>query len=111
MRTKIRTRPKRGSHRRRVVAFVAAGFVAETAVMRRRGYPVGANVVVRCRDGHLFTTIWIPGASLKSLRLGWTRFQYCPVGKHWSFVTPVKEADLTDEVKRVASEHKDIRIP
>jgi hypothetical protein len=107
----MRTRRKRGGHRRRVVAFVVAAFLAETAVMRRLGYPVGAHVVVRCRDGHLFTTIWIPGASLKSLRLGWTRFQYCPVGKHWSFVTPVKDADLTDEVKRVAREHKDIRIP
>jgi hypothetical protein len=59
----------------------------------------------------LFTTIWIPGASVKSLRLGWWRFQHCPVGSHWSIVTPVKKSDLTEEQKRSAGEHKDIRIP
>jgi hypothetical protein len=78
---------------------------------RRRGYPMGGNVVVRCRKGHLFTTIWLPGASLKSVRLGWWRFQRCPVGKHWSLVAPVKESDLTEEEKRVARENRDIRIP
>jgi hypothetical protein len=79
--------------------------------MKLRGYRMGGNLVVRCRKGHLFTTIWVPGASLKSVRLGRLRFQYCPVGKHWSIVTPVRESDLTEEEKRVASEHRDIRIP
>jgi hypothetical protein len=67
--------------------------------------------VVRCRKDHLFTTIWIPAASVKSLRLGWWRVQRCPVGHHWSLVTPVNEADLSDDQRRVASEHRDIRIP
>lgn len=99
------------SRRRRVlIVFVAADVVA-TAVMRALGYRIGLAAVVRCRQGHLFTTIWIPGASLKSLRLGWWRFQRCPVGRHWTLVTPVKEADLTEEERRVAAEHKDIRIP
>ena len=37
--------------------------------MRAAVGPDGRNVVVRCRQGHLFTTIWIPGGSLKALRL------------------------------------------
>jgi hypothetical protein len=89
------------------IAVIALG----TAVARRRGYPLGGNVVVRCRQGHLFTTIWIPGASLKSIRLGWWRFQRCPVGGHWSLVAPVRESDLDAEEKRVAGEHRDLRIP
>ena len=79
--------------------------------MWQRGYGVGGNVVVRCQQGHLFTTIWIPGASLKSLRLGWWRFQRCPVGSHWSLVTPVKGSELTEEDKRLARTTEDIRIP
>jgi hypothetical protein len=72
---------------------------------------MGGNVVVRCRKGHLFTTIWIPGASLKALRLGWARLQRCPIGRHWSLVTPVKDADLSDSELRAAREHHDVRIP
>ena len=78
---------------------------------RRLGYKVGGNTIVRCRQGHLFTTIWVPGASLKSIRLGWARLQRCPVGKHWSLVTPVKDAELTDDERRDAAQHRDIRIP
>lgn len=43
---------------------------------------------VRCRAGHLFTTIWIPLASLKAARLGGQHFQRCPVGHHWTTVAP-----------------------
>ena len=75
------------------------------------GYGVGGNTVVRCREGHLFTTIWIPGASLKALRLGWGRLQYCRVGRHWGIVTPVRAADLTEAERQEAAEHHDIRIP
>ena len=31
----------------------------------------------QCSAGHLFTTIWVPMASIKSVRLGWERWQYC----------------------------------
>jgi len=79
--------------------------------MRLRGYRMGRSVIVRCRDGHFFTTIWIPGVSLKAARLGWWRFQRCPVGRHWSIVTPVRDADLNEEERRSAAEHKDIAIP
>jgi hypothetical protein len=37
---------------------------------------------VRCKDGPLFTTIWIPLGSVKAMRLGGARFQRCPVGDH-----------------------------
>ncbi len=94
-----------------ILVVVVVLVVGPTLVARRLGYKVGGNVVVRCRKGHLFTTIWVPGGSLKAVRLGWARLQRCPVGRHWSLVTPVKEADLTDEQRRVAAEHHDIRIP
>lgn len=85
--------------------------VGVTLVARGLGYKLGGNVVVRCRKGHLFTTIWVPGGSLKAVRLGWARLQHCPVGHHWSLVTPVRDADLTDEERRIAAEHRDVRIP
>ena len=75
-----------------------------------RGDGLGGRVVVRCRQGHVFTTIWIPGASLKAVRLGWMRFQRCPVGGHWALVTPVIRVELTDE-RRLADQHHDVRIP
>lgn len=79
---------------------------------RRIGYAsVGSDAIVRCRDGHLFTTLWIPGVSLKSIRFGMTRFQYCPVGRHWTFVAPVRESELTEEQIIDASRHHDVRIP
>jgi hypothetical protein len=80
-------------------------------VMRMRGYQVGGRIVVRCRQGHLFTTIWTPGVSLKAVRLGWWRLQRCPVGNHWSLVHPVKESDLTEEQKQSAQEATDLALP
>lgn len=99
--------------RRKVIAAVAITMLcAETIVLvRRRGFVFGADTVVRCRRGHLFTTLWIPGGSLKAVRLGWWRLQRCPVGKHWSLVTPVNAADLTPEERQLASERRDVRIP
>jgi len=95
-----------------VIVVVIAALVAGTIVARRRGYSgIGGNTVVRCRAGHLFTTIWVPGASLKAIRLGWARFQYCPVGRHWALVTPVRDSDLTDEDRQVAAQNRDARIP
>jgi hypothetical protein len=83
-----------------------------TAVMRRRGYSgFGGNTIVRCRDGHLFTTIWVPGVSVKAVRLGLARIQRCPVGAHWSLVRPVKDSDLSQEEREFAAAHHDIRVP
>ena len=85
--------------------------VGGTLIARRLGYRLGGNVVVRCGEGHLFSSIWVPGASFKAVRLGWVRLQYCPVGKHWTFVTPVRDSDLTDAERRIAEQYRDIRVP
>ena len=101
------------SRRRRALAFAitVTTLVGGTVMARRMGYKVGGNTIVRCRDGHLFTTLWIPGASLKALRLGWYRFQRCPVGNHWTLVKPVKDADLTAEELKAAEQIHDVRLP
>jgi hypothetical protein len=68
---------------------------------------------VRCSAGHLFTTIWVPLASLKAVRLGGTRYQYCPVGHHWAAVTPLDldgTAPAAEELAKAALVH-DVRIP
>jgi hypothetical protein len=98
------------SKRDRLV-FIVCVLAVGTLVARMLGYKVGGNTPVRCRDGHVFTTIWIPGASLKSVRLGWWRFQKCPVGEHWTLVSPVKEQDLTEKERADAASYHDIRIP
>ena len=98
--------------RRKVVVFALVALLAEAIVVaRRRGSFFGIDTVVRCRRGHLFTTFWIPGASLKAVRLGWWRLQRCPVGRHWSLVTPATVAQLDDEELAQAAAHHDLRIP
>lgn len=99
-------------HTSRTAALIVVGvIVVATLVARRLGYKVGGNVVVRCRKGHLFTTIWIPGVKLKAVDLGVVRFQWCPIGRHWSFVIPVRDSDLSDEERQFARHHHDVRIP
>jgi len=68
---------------------------------------------VRCSAGHLFTTIWVPLASVKAVRLGTVRYQYCPVGHHWATVSPLNlEAPFPadEEFARAALVH-DVRVP
>jgi hypothetical protein len=101
----------RRRRKKRVALAVGAAYALGTVVARWRGYPMGGRVIVRCRDGHLFRTVWVPGASVKALRLGWWRFQRCPVGDHWTLVRPVKESTLSAEERAVAAELKDIAIP
>jgi hypothetical protein len=88
-----------------------AAIAVWTLVARRLGYRFGANTVVRCHRGHLFTTIWIPGVKLKAIDLLVARIQWCPVGRHWSLVVPVRDADLTAGDRLFAGSHHDIRIP
>ncbi len=82
-----------------------------TRLARRLGYKLGDDVIVRCRSGHLFTTVWIPGVKFKALDFGLVRFQHCPVGEHWTFVVPVRDSDLTDEERRFAEQHHDVPVP
>jgi hypothetical protein len=95
---------------RRARIFVAVILLEAGALWIRSGR-FGGNLVARCTQGHLFTTIWIPGASVKAIRLGGRRFQRCPVGQHWSIVKPVREAELTAEERSEAAEHRDVRLP
>jgi hypothetical protein len=102
----MRLTRKRGG----LVALLALN-LAGTLIARGQGYSFGRNTVVRCHQGHLFTTWWIPGVSFKSLRLGGWRVQRCPVGSHWSVVRPVKSDALSRNDARLAKRHHDLRIP
>jgi len=98
-----------GKHRRLWLLGIAS-LVVEPVVMKLRGYPMGGRLIVRCQKGHLFTTFWFPGVSFKALRLGWWRYQRCPVGRHWSLVTPVRESDLSEEERKEARSRSDIPL-
>ena len=53
--------------------------------------------VLRCSDGHLFTSS--EGARLlASLHLGPRRFMRCPVDGKWRVMTNVDRRDLTEEI-------------
>lgn len=95
--------------RRRRLLLLAA--LAEPLALRLRGYPIGGRVVVRCRQGHVFTTLWIPGVSFKALRFLWWRAQRCPVGRHWTIVTPVRASELSARERRAASRRRDLPVP
>ena len=98
-------------NRRRIVALLVVADLLATLIARLRGYGVGGNTMVRCRRGHVFTTLWIPGVSVKSVRLGWWRIQRCPVGRHWTIVVPVRPVDLSWRERRAADRTHDIRLP
>jgi hypothetical protein len=104
-------KPWAGRRSRTALMVVIGALAAFTLVARRRGYKLGTDTVVRCRQGHLFSTIWIPGVKLKALDLGLARLQRCPVGKHWSLVVPVREADLSAAQREFARSHRDVRLP
>ena len=104
-------RRRRPSRRQLRLAFTALTVVAEVLMLKSRGYGLGGDVVVRCRRGHLYTTMWIPGASVTSVRLGWWRIQYCPVGRHVSLVTPVDTAGLDAVDRQAATGVHDLRLP
>jgi hypothetical protein len=112
MRGRQRRRAVRRHERpRRAVVLGLASLLVEISAVWLRAGRLGGKVVVRCRHGHLYTTIWVPGASVKSVRLGFWRFQRCPVGQHWSIVTPVRESDLSEREQQMARETRDIRLP
>lgn len=100
----------RGRHRRHAL-MMAGALLAETVPLWLRGYRLGGRVVVRCRQGHLSSTLWIPAVSIKALRLGPWRVQRCPVGRHWTVVTPVRRSELSDEQLRAADAIRDTALP
>jgi hypothetical protein len=89
-----------------VVVAVRAGRMSQL-----RGYRFGRDVIVRCRDGHLFMTTWIPMVSFKAIRLGLVRYQYCPVGDHLTAVRLMRDEDLTPAERLAASRHRDNGVP
>ena len=80
-------------------------------VARALGYELGPHALVRCRRGHLYTTSWIPGVKLKGLDFGIARFQYCPIGHHWSLAVPVRPNSVTAAERAEADAHHDVAIP
>lgn len=94
-----------------VLVIVAVIAIRVGRLSRAQGYRYGRDVVVRCRDGHLFMTTWIPGASFKAIRLGLVRMQYCPVGDHVTAVHLMRDGDLTPAQRLEASRHRDSGIP
>lgn len=92
---------------------VAGGMtVAEALFLKSRsGSLIGLRTIVRCNRGHLFTTVWIPGASVKSLRLGPWRVQRCPIGHHWAIVRPARVAKLCESERQEARAHRDTFLP
>ncbi len=92
--------------RRRLVyglALAAGISLGGIGIARLLGYRLGMHTVVRCRSGHLFETVWIPGIKLRAIDLGIARLQRCPVGAHWSLVVPVRERSLSGEQRAAAA--------
>jgi hypothetical protein len=92
-----------------VILAVVAAKVARMS--RAQGYRFGHDVIVRCRDGHLFMTTWIPMMSLKAIRIGLVRIQHCPVGNHVTAVRLMRDEDLTSAQRLEASRHHDSGVP
>jgi len=99
---------------RRSKALAAAGVLTALEAFflkRRSGSFIGLRTIVRCNRGHLYTTVWIPGASLKSVRLGPWRVQRCPVGRHWAIVRPARVAKLSESERAEARSRRDTFLP
>jgi hypothetical protein len=90
-----------------IVVAALAAFAAGVFVARRRGYLEEGNVIVRCRRGHLFETLWMPRFSFRMLHLGWGRVQRCPVDGHLTLVRRVEEGRLSPEEKKAARRQHD----
>lgn len=88
------------------IPIIAVVVLAKVVYAMTRGRSaLGNKLVVRCSKGHLFMATWSPLGSLTSIRLGFARFQRCPVGNHWSLVRPVNASDLTDEARQIAEKN------
>ena len=89
------------------VPVIVAVIIVKVAVSKVKKRPaLGGTILVRCSKGHVFRTTWSPLGSLTSIRLGSRRFQHCPVGHHWTFVTPVSDTDMTTEERTSVREHR-----
>ena len=92
-----------------ILAWLAV-FIIPTQLIISKGLHFGKNVPVSCKSEHLYQTIWIPGISLKAFRWGRVRYQYCPIGKHWSWTHQLDRKARTPEALLDASKVHDLRI-
>lgn len=91
-----------------VVVAVFLAFAAGAVIAHKRGYKDTGNAYARCRRGHLFETVWVPGRTrFRMVHLGWTRIQRCPVGGHLTLVGKVEASTLTSEQKKAARDVHD----
>lgn len=67
--------------------------------------------VVKCSKGHIYTSIWIPAVSFKSVRLLNKRYQRCPVGRHWAMTVRLDPEKLSIDERTQAALNRDLRIP
>lgn len=91
-----------------VLVLIVLAVVVVVPLVMGRG---AGERIVRCRAGHLFTSTVVPGASIKAIRLWNRRFQWCPVGRHWTLVRLVDEATLTPAERDAARSIHDVPIP
>lgn len=97
--------------RPRVLLSVLAltGFAVVGRYLARR-FPERFDSVVECSQGHRYGSIWVPGGSLKALRWFTRRYQWCPVGHHWSWTRRVDTTQLSEDERRAANAVHDLRI-
>jgi len=50
-----------------ILLVVAASVVVANIAVRRKGYSIPGKTIVSCSKGHLFTTTWVEGGSLKAV--------------------------------------------
>jgi hypothetical protein len=93
------------------VVILAVVAVKAGRMSRSQGYRFGHDVIVRCRDGHLFSTTWIPMMSVKAIRIGLVRIQHCPVGDHVTVVRLMRDEDLTPAERLEGRRHHDSGVP
>ncbi len=83
---------------------VVGGIAAANAYVHHEGYTIPGRTMVRCRSGHEFSTMWVSGISVKSLRLGLhTRLMRCPECRAWRIVHPIKPIVRVPDEPRVAA--------
>lgn len=92
-----------------LLAAILVGFEVLGEALRRSN-PGRFEPVVRCDEGHYYRSIWIPGGSLKAVRMGSRRYQRCPVGRHWSWARPVEQSELSEQERTAADAVHDLRI-
>jgi hypothetical protein len=92
-----------------IIIVVAAllAFAVGAMVASRKGFKRDGEVVARCRQGHLFTTVWVGRFSWRQLDLGFAKIQRCPVDGRLTVVRPADVSALTPEQKRAAKRVRD----